>query len=129
MRRGSPSRDFHQAPSNVGSCHILLESICKTPEFGLSCDFFHFRSCRVDGACISSTNFPGNYPDNDECDFQAPPLDLQHPLAIEVVSFSTQSGHDFLQVDGELYSGEVGPERILPEGTISWRADARHEPS
>ena len=85
------------------------------------------RSCRVDGGCISSTNFPSSYPNDDECNLQAPPLDPQHPLAMEVVSFSTEQGYDFLTVNGVLYSGNVGPQSIVPEGTISWRADARRE--
>ena len=87
------------------------------------------RSCRVDGGCISSTNFPSSYPNDDECNFQAPPLDPQHPLAMEVVSFSTEQGYDFLTVNGVLYSGNVGPQSIVPEDTISWRADARREVS
>ncbi|CAE7202543.1 unnamed protein product [Symbiodinium natans] len=81
-------------------------------------------SCAVDGACVSSPNYPGQYPDGEGCIIQVAPLDPERPLAIDVVDFSTEWSWDLLTVNGVDYSGTNGPEGVLPTGNITWNADA-----
>ncbi|CAE7405136.1 UVR8 [Symbiodinium sp. CCMP2592] len=79
-------------------------------------------TCRVDGVCVSSSNFPEPYPDFDRCEIEAPPVDPQRLLLMDVVEFSTEDGYDYLMVNGVPYSGNVGPHEQVP-GNISWHAD------
>ena len=78
------------------------------------------RSCtaHADG-CISSANYPQNYPSHDECGIRVAPNILKD---IRVVAFSTEGQYDKMIVDGDPYSGNRGPERVVPHGTIIWSA-------
>ncbi|CAE7412619.1 unnamed protein product, partial [Symbiodinium natans] len=79
-------------------------------------------SCRVDGACISSSNFPNAYPNNDRCVFSAA-FDPRRPRVIDVASFATELDWDILTIDGVQFSGTGGPAGVLPRERITWAAD------
>ena len=83
------------------------------------------RSCVVENECVASTNFPDNYPNSDRCVVQAVHLDPQHPPVIHVEAFDIESGWDFLTVNGIEYSGVTGPSAVVPQGNITWSADAQ----
>ena len=81
----------------------------------------------VDGQCISSSNFPEPYPEWDYCEFEAPPLDPQRLLVMDVAAFSTQQDYDFLGVNGIWYTGNMGPPQEVPRGPLYWFDDAHPE--
>ena len=85
---------------------------------------FFYRSCTLhaDG-CISSTNYPMDYPNYDLCQIQV----HQGGWAIHVQDFETEGNYDKLTVNGKEFSGSgtwKGPRGIVPTGTIEWRSDA-----
>ena len=47
----------------------------------------------------------------------------------EVMSFSTEEDFDELVVNGVYYSGSAGPDGVVPQGTIRWRAAAQQKTS
>ena len=73
--------------------------------------------------CISSTNYPSNYPDNDACTIFVDPANTQ---AIEFVDFNTEAGWDVLQVNSFLISGEAGGPidlDVVPVQNIEWASE------
>merc|ERR1719220_1754757 len=51
--------------------------------------------CQVSGNCISSSNHPSNYGNNQECS-----INLYGDISISVDAFSTESRYDILTVGG-----------------------------
>jgi len=73
--------------------------------------------CEMIGNCIQSNNHPGSYGNNEECSITA------QEVALTVDAFSTESGYDFLSVNGVRYSGTSGPTSGTYTGSISWSSD------
>jgi len=56
-------------------------------------DWLSSGNCQVDGACVTSPNFPNNYSVNDKCDIIS-----KVPSKVNVESFDLEDGFDFLDV-------------------------------
>eukprot|EP00729_Bicosta_minor_P027485 gene27485-3519_t len=80
--------------------------------------------CTMQGqGCVSSYNYPNNYGSNQVCTITAPLLSK-----IEVISFTTESGYDWLTVNGDKYEGTSGPTNVvLTSAQITWRSDGNTE--
>ena len=64
--------------------------------------------------CFRSPNFPSNYGNNENCS-----ITVRDAVALSVEAFDTESGYDFLMVDGVQYDGTSGPENAdVAAGTI-----------
>jgi len=60
--------------------------------------------------CISSPNFPDNYTDLDDCRIRSyAPDDARINASFE---FETEAGYDFLQINGQKFSGRKTPELV-----------------
>merc|ERR1719277_2445086 len=44
-------------------------------------------------------------------------------VRLNVLEFDTESGYDFLTVNDQQYSGNIGPDDVLATGTIHWTSD------
>ncbi|CAE7622656.1 unnamed protein product [Symbiodinium sp. CCMP2592] len=79
-----------------------------------SCEFL------PDSQCIATTGFPlvfyGSY---DHCDIEVAENNI---LPIQVLAFEIGS-KDKLMVNGQSYSGTHGPDDVVPQGIVEWRAD------
>jgi len=73
--------------------------------------------CSIDGDCVSSSNHPSEYGNNQECTLSV------YQVALTVDAFSTESGYDKLTVDGTDYSGSSGPPSGTYTAEISWSTD------
>jgi ribosomal protein L33 len=77
-------------------------------------------SCTVSGTCVQSSRYPQAYTNNSRCD-----IVLQgEPVPLHVETFNTESGYDFLQVNGQRYDGSFGPQGVVPTGALVWSSDA-----
>uniref|UniRef100_A0A7S1FE65 CUB domain-containing protein n=1 Tax=Noctiluca scintillans TaxID=2966 RepID=A0A7S1FE65_NOCSC len=79
-------------------------------------------SCVVTCTCVSSPNYPQNYAANDAC-----VIGVARPTPLITKDFSTEAFWDTLQVNGKSFSGTDGPENVVAEGTISWKADKQDQ--
>jgi len=78
--------------------------------------------CTVsEDGCFRSPNYPEDYGISQGCSFT-----IMQPVALSVMTFETELDYDILRVNGEEYSGSVGPHMLVAEaGTeISWYSDA-----
>jgi len=73
--------------------------------------------CTKTGNCIQSSNHPGDYGNNENCNINA------YEAEITVEAFNTESGYDFLSMGGASYSGTSGPASGTYTGVISWASD------
>ena len=76
-------------------------------------------NCSVEGACVSSPNYPEPYGNKDYC-----LISLPKPTIVEVPVFETEKGYDKLTINGRVFSGT----RLLGETftvwtDIIWRSD------
>lgn len=70
--------------------------------------------------CVSSPNYPNNYPNGEQCEIKTDPGTL-----IQTRSFETEHGYDFMHIDGVPYHGGTGPNAVtLNSGKITWKADS-----
>lgn len=83
-------------------------------------------SCQVDSnGCASSTNYPNDYPDNDQCTMSC--MGCPVNTVIQVVDFFTM-GWDVLTINGQSYSGTMNPGNTAlnlpgaPAGALQWQA-------
>jgi hypothetical protein len=74
--------------------------------------------CTVDGYCIRSPNYPGNYGSSQSCEFST-----SAEVAMSVEAFNTERNYDKVSVNGIPYSGTNGPQGITPTGALSWTSD------
>lgn len=77
--------------------------------------------CTVDNdGCALSPNYPESYGNDQFCEIQI--LDTA-AFPILAPSFNTESNYDILTVNGQSYSGGMGPSGVVPTGFISWSSD------
>merc|ERR1719454_718764 len=74
--------------------------------------------CTMSGACVSSSNYPGNYGNNQACSVQ-----LWGDIPLRTEAFNTESGYDYLTVGGTPYSGSSGPPSGSYTGAMTWSSD------
>ncbi|CAE7539149.1 Ctrb1 [Symbiodinium microadriaticum] len=78
-------------------------------------------NCKIDSdGCATSPRYPSRYNNNRDCEIEVAPGNTK---AIMVAQFSTEARYDFLEVNGIAFSGEIGPENVVPSGVIKWDAD------
>jgi len=78
-------------------------------------------ACSVVGNCVASPNFPSNYGNSQQCNFNA-----LRSGTILVESFNTETGYDKVTVKGVSYSGAAGPQGVAVNTTdvITWASDS-----
>ena len=69
--------------------------------------------CEVDGACVQSGGFPGDYGKKQYCE-----IAMQPPGPITVHSFDTVDVGAKIIVNGQSYYGTNGPNNVVPTGNI-----------
>ena len=71
--------------------------------------------------CITSPNFPDRY-DQHGCTIG---VDVNNTKRLSVSNFETETGYDFLEINGRPYSGTYTSADVLdpPQGLIRWVAD------
>jgi len=74
--------------------------------------------CTMSGACVSSSNYPSNYGNNQACTVQ-----LWGDIPLSTEAFDTESGYDYLTVGGTQYSGSSGPSSGSYTGAMTWSSD------
>ena len=80
------------------------------------------NGCEMNGACISSKNYPSEYGNNEECRVSM----TEVPLAVEG-SFNTERSYDKLALNGVEYHG-TPPSNLddlngVQSGTMTWSSD------
>lgn len=71
----------------------------------------------MSGDCVSSSNHPSDYGNNQECTISL------HEVALTVDTFSTERSYDILSVGGTGHSGTSGPSSGTYSGVIPWSSD------
>lgn len=75
--------------------------------------------CQLVGACVRSSNYPGEYGGDEHCTMAAP-----LPSVVTFAAFSTEIGYDKLTLNGEAYSGQTPEGKSVVAWTnISWISD------
>jgi len=74
--------------------------------------------CTMSGSCVSSSNHPGNYGNNEQCS-----ITLFGDIPLSVEAFNTEARYDFLTMGGTQYSGSSGPSSGTYSGVINWNSD------
>merc|ERR1712048_189732 len=78
--------------------------------------------CSIDANhCLRSPNYPSKYASNQVCTITIDDS-LAEPIVVE--DFQTEAKFDKLIVNGNAYSGDAGPDGIVPQGSISWSSDS-----
>jgi hypothetical protein len=100
---GDPSLPAH--PTGVANAFSVSSGSCRT---------------NSDGSCFYSPHYPGYYGNSQTCSITVGANTLLDPQA-----FNTESGYDWLTVNGVQYQGTTGPTGVLVTAgsTISWRTD------
>jgi hypothetical protein len=99
---GAPSR-----PINGAGTWSVIYGNCTTVQ------------TQEEGACVQSTNYPQDYPNGDACTIRG-----VVGTEIRTAAFNTESGFDYVYVDGVNYAGTDGPSQVtLERGTITWTSD------
>ncbi|OLP75870.1 hypothetical protein AK812_SmicGene44270 [Symbiodinium microadriaticum] len=83
-----------------------------------------WRSCEIlpESQCITTSSFPRRfYGSYEHCTIQVAD---NNTSPMQVLAFKTGS-EDSLMVNGQSYSGTTGPDDVVPQGTIEWRAAAQ----
>jgi hypothetical protein len=62
------------------------------------------------------------YGNNEYCSILVNP-DTTYTGPLSIKRFETEHDYDVLTVNGEAYSGDRGPQDIVPRGAITWRSD------
>ncbi|CAE7241958.1 unnamed protein product, partial [Symbiodinium necroappetens] len=83
----------------------------------------YWGPCQVNGACLSSPNYPNAYGANEICVASLPDFSV-----VRVSAFTTETYKDFLTVNGKWYSGPqwLGPKSFVLQSNLSWRSDDQH---
>jgi len=81
-------------------------------------------ACTVvsDGTCFRSPNYPSNYDNNQRCTIT---VAAHEQVMLSVVAFNTESGWDYLTVNGVRYMGTSGPHgvSVAPGASITFYTD------
>lgn len=78
-------------------------------------------SCSIDASgCALSPNYPSFYSPRERCTIVVEER-LSGPITVN--SFSTERNYDVLVVNGIRYSGNQGPDGVVPKGLIAWSSD------
>jgi hypothetical protein len=81
-------------------------------------------ACTVasDATCFHSPNYPSNYGNNQQCTIT---VTAHAQVTLSVTAFTTESGYDFLTVNGVRYDGTSGPEgvQVAAGSTIFFTTD------
>jgi len=78
--------------------------------------------CSIDANyCLRSPNYPSAYGNRQACTIA---IDDSLAVPILVKDFQTEAKYDKLIVNGDAYSGNAGPDGIVPQGSISWSSDS-----
>ncbi|CAK0900181.1 unnamed protein product [Prorocentrum cordatum] len=78
--------------------------------------------CTKDSSdCILSPNYPQTYGTAEKCVIG---VNVDKISFVSAVEFDTEWGYDTLQVNGQTYSGSMGPSFVKPLGAIVWSSDA-----
>eukprot|EP00438_Fugacium_kawagutii_P003771 Skav207395 [mRNA] locus=scaffold2421:96854:101985:+ [translate_table: standard] len=78
--------------------------------------------CTIDSSnCLLSPGFPEPYEDGQQCKVAINPSGA---LPLAVMNFSTELGFDKLYVDCKSFSGDTGPDGVVPTSAIFWTSDA-----
>eukprot|EP00439_Symbiodinium_sp_Y106_P061903 s4530_g9.t1 len=99
-------------PDPVPWCFVQ-DSVCQGTNWGY-CEY-------QDAGCIMSRNYEGSnkYRDREECEF-----DVKDEPSMEVLDFQVEGyEYDYLEVNGEKYSGDNTPHGKVPKGKIEWSSD------
>lgn len=84
--------------------------------------------CSIDdNHCLRSPNYPEKYGKGQTCTITIPNPSSAVPIVVK--SFETESRWDKLVVNKAVYSGNDGPEGVVPQGSISWSSDSSVEKS
>jgi hypothetical protein len=78
--------------------------------------------CSVDSNCLVSPSYPSSYGNRQSCQVNVDSA-LWAGKGISVEDFNTENRYDKLTVNGEQYSGTVGPNLVTPTAQITWSAD------
>ncbi|CAE7801900.1 unnamed protein product [Symbiodinium sp. CCMP2456] len=80
----------------------------------------YWGPCQVNGACLSSPNYPNAYGAHEICVASLPDFSV-----VRVSAFKTDTYNDFLTVNGKWYSGPrwLGPKTFVLQTNLSWRSD------
>jgi len=73
--------------------------------------------CSMSGNCVSSSNHPSDYGNNEECTISL------YEVALTFDAFNTERNYDILTVGGTGFSGTDGPSAGTYSGVISWSSD------
>ena len=76
------------------------------------------QGCVTAGDCIQSLYYPADYDNHQDC-----LVTLNDEVYFSVAAFNTESGFDFLKMNGTRYSGTIARPIGTHAGTISWNAD------
>jgi len=77
--------------------------------------------CTKDSSdCILSPNFPKPYGKDEKCVIG---VNADRVSYVTAEPFATEWGYDTLTINGEIYSGTMGPVFVWPMGTIVWTSD------
>lgn len=123
VMRGSCSSNGYEALSSVQQCTAAKSSLwssCPIPKFRINSG-----SCTLSasGSCVKSTNYgDGHYPPDDHCKITV----ANAPGILQVVTFYTENGYDYLDVGPISYSGNtLGPAgvSVALDEVISWTSD------
>ena len=74
----------------------------------------------TNGACVMTQKFPSEYDPNENCS-----ITVTADGFVFTTSFTTESGYDWLTVDGTRYSGSTGPlnQAVSSGATVTWESD------
>jgi len=83
-------------------------------------------TCEIEADCVVSPNFPGAYRNDDACTIE---ITAEQGIKLGVLTFNTERGYDYLNINGKDYSGyendTVGSiESLVATGTITWSSDS-----
>jgi len=68
--------------------------------------------------CVTSPNWPGQYPNSQRCD-------ISYKIGkLNVTAFEVERGYDFLQVNGEQFAGTHSPDGVVPYTNLLWSSDS-----
>jgi len=93
----------------------------ETPPPGYSGLWVTSGTCSIDSkGCAVSPNYPQQYGNDQACSIAA--INMINP-AITAQSFLTEMTFDYMQVNGQKFSGTAGPQKVAVIGPITWSSD------